>query len=193
MSDAIDLRPDAETIESDAEEFLLKFKSRMKAVAEEVMGDLYVNCLPYIETDAWTNYREKLRLELEHEYKFSTFKQEWAQKFRRAVFVENREEISKLIAQDILKRIKHLEDCRQEFDQFRYSPGGDRYQDLKAELDDVKRNEIRLFDENARLREALAALSKRHDWTPGMGECICSEHMAAREILSRDEAKQEDE
>lgn len=179
MSDAIDLRPDAETIESDAEEFLLKFKSRMKAVTEEVMGELYVNCLPYIETDAWTNYREKLRLELEYEYKFSTFKQEWAQNFRRAVFVENREELSKLIAQDILKRIKHLEDCRQEFDQFRYSPGGDRYQDLKAE--------------NAKLREALAALSKRHDWTPGMGECICSEHMAAREILSRDEAKQGDE
>ena len=52
-------------------------------------------------------------------------------------------------------------------------------------------NEMR--EEIARLREALAALSKRHDWTPGMGECICSEHMAAREILSRDEAKQGDE
>ncbi len=50
-----------------------------------------------------------------------------------------------------------------------------------------------VLKENARLREALAALSKRHDWTPGMGECICSEHMAAREILSRDEAKQGDE
>jgi DNA modification methylase len=60
------------------------------------------------------------------------------------------------------------------------------YQDVCNMVD----REIELREENARLREALAALSKRHDWTPGMGECICSEHMAAREILSRDEAKQ---
>lgn len=63
----------------------------------------------------------------------------------------------------------------------------------ESDYEAVVKERDELKAENARLREALAALSKRHDWTPGMGECICSEHMAAREILSRDEAKQGDE
>lgn len=119
-----EVKYDPERVRKDAEIYIENFIDKMKTVADDILGRMYVDCLPHIETDAWTNYREALRLELEHEYKYSNFKADWAVNFRRAVFVENREEISKLIEADILKRIKHLEDCRQEFDQFRYSPGG---------------------------------------------------------------------
>lgn len=133
-----DLKYDQEKLQIESQEYIDKFRNKMKAIADETLGELYCNIMPYCETDTWTNYRESLRLELEHEYKFSTFKQDWAKNFRRAVFVENREEISKLIEQDILKRIKHLEDCHQEYEQFRYTPLGDTYQDLKKQYAELK-------------------------------------------------------
>lgn len=134
-----DVKYDADKIAREAQAAIEGFRSKMRAIADEALGQIYVDVIPYLETDSWTNYREALRLELEHEYKFSNFRKEWATNFRRAVFVENREEISKLIEADILKRIKHLEDCRQEFDQFRYSPGGDRYQDLRRRIDAIEK------------------------------------------------------
>lgn len=132
---SVDVKYDAEKLAVEAQAHIDKFRKQMKDIADECLGEIYVNCIPYIETDTWTNYREDLRIELQHEYKFSTFKLDWAVDFRRAVFVENREEISKLIEADILKRIKHLEDCRQEFDQYRYHPACDRYQDKVKELE----------------------------------------------------------
>jgi hypothetical protein len=126
-----DVTYDPEKLQADAQNFIDSFRVKMKHISEEILGEIYVNVGPYVETDQWTNYRESLRIELEHEYKYSKFKSEWATNFRRAVFVENREEISNLISDDILKRIKHLEDCKQEFEQFRYTPLGDTYQDLK--------------------------------------------------------------
>lgn len=124
-----DVKYDSDKLQKDAQDFMNSFRIKIKDVIDETLGELYVNIMPYVETDSWTNYRESLRTELEHEYKYTKFKNDWAVNFRRAVFVENREEISKLISADILKRIKELEDIKQEFDMFRYSPGGDRYQD----------------------------------------------------------------
>jgi hypothetical protein len=143
-----DVKYDAEVLANQAQNYLNNFKSRMGYIAEECLDELYTNVIPYLETDTWTNYRESLRLELEHEYKFSKFKEPWATNFRRAVFVENRKELAELIQEDILKRIKHLEDCHQEFEQFRYSPVGDRYQDK------VKENEL-LREMLKMAREAL--------------------------------------
>ena len=139
-----DVKYDAEKVQKDAQEYIDCFRMKMKEIAEQTLGEIYVNCVPYIETDTWTNYRESLRIELEHEYKFSNFKQDWATRFRRSVFLENRDEISKLIEADILKRIKHLEDCKQEFEQFRYTPLGDTYQDLKKENDKLKEEILKL-------------------------------------------------
>lgn len=130
-----DVKFSKEQIEKEGAEWLGKFTTKMRSLAEEIIGEIEVKTLPYIETDAWTNYREQLRLELEHEYKFSRFKSEWATNFRRAVFVENRDEMSKLISYDILQRIKALEDRHQEFECFRYTPGGDAYQAIKSRLD----------------------------------------------------------
>lgn len=128
-----DVKYDENKLQAEAAEFIEKFRARFRAITEEAFGEIYVNLMPHLETDTWTNYREALRIELEHEYKFTNFRKEWATNFRRAVFVENREEISKLISDDILKRIKHLEDCAREFEQFRYSTSGPSYAELKSE------------------------------------------------------------
>lgn len=133
-----DIKYDAGVVVKQAQGFLDSFKKRMSELADEILGEVYVNCMPHIETDTWTNYREFLRIELEHEYKYSKFKDDWAVRFRRAVFVENREEFAELVSNDILKRIKDLEDRHQEYEMFRYSPGGDNYQDIKKQLDSYK-------------------------------------------------------
>lgn len=164
-----DVKYDTDKLASDSQNYIDKFRLRMKDVVDEIFGELYVNVIPYIETDAWTNYREALRIELEHEYKYTKFKDDWATNFRRAVFVENREEISKLIEQDILKRIKHLEDCRQEYDCFRYSPGGDRYIDLQKERDELQQQLAAEREKVRGLVEALKEISildtSENDWT----------------------------
>lgn len=147
-----DIKYDTGKLQEQAQEYINKFRLQMKSIAEDTIGELYCNIMPYMETDTWTNYREALRIELEHEYKYSNFKQDWAKAFRRAVFVENREEISKLIESDILKRIQHLEDCKQEFEMFRYSPMGSNYQDLKRE--------------NEKLREQLNINQQSHAVAP---------------------------
>lgn len=117
-----DVKYDAKKLAQDAQTFLDSFKEKMRKIQDETLGELYANVLPYIETDAWTNYREALRLDLAHEYKFKTFREPWAVNLRRAIFVENREELAKLINQDLLKRIKELEDRVKEFEQFRWTP-----------------------------------------------------------------------
>lgn len=173
----------------DALYLIERFKSKLQIVANEEIGNLYSGLVPHIETDAWSNYREELRIELEHEYKYSKFKEEWATNFRRAVFVENREEISKLIESDILKRIKHLEDCRQEFEAFRYTPLGDTYQDLK------KQNEIliaKLADMTEREKILEDALNRIvgmvNQWTDEYGQRRTEEIYAskiAREAIEK--------
>lgn len=116
-----DVKYDAEKLAQEAQSAINKFKLDMKEAMDECLGKLYCDVIPYIETDAWTNYRESLRLDLSHEYKYSEFKNKWSVDLRRAIFVENREELSALLNQDLLARIKTLEDRVKEYDQFRYS------------------------------------------------------------------------
>lgn len=131
----MDVTYDSETLRKEAQEVLDSFRKKLKDICEETLGELYVNIMPYCETDTWMNYREAMRLELERDYKYSKFKNEWSRDLRRAIFVENREEIIPLLEKDIYERIKQLEDTTQEYEMFRYSPRGDCYQDIKKKLD----------------------------------------------------------
>lgn len=116
-----DIKYDSEKLEKEAQDFIDSFKTKLTKIADETISNLYVNIMPYAETDTWTNYREALRLELEHDYRFSIFKDDWAKNFRKAIFIENKEELAELISKDLLEKIKKLEDQIQEFDMFRYS------------------------------------------------------------------------
>lgn len=127
----------SENIGEKTQEIFNKFKDRFKDLADECLGELYTDVAIHFDGDMYSNYREEIRLEMEHEYKYSKFKDEWARNLRRAIFVENREECSKLISEDILKRIKELEDLKQEYDMFRYSERGVYYKDLLAQKDSL--------------------------------------------------------
>lgn len=44
---------------------------------------------------------------------------------------------------------------------------------------------LALESEALKLETALEALAKRHDWTPGMGQCICQQHADAEAVLEQ--------
>lgn len=56
MSDYPRLLPQGEL---EAQAIIDHFKSKMKDVAEEALGNLYVDCVSHIESDAWTNFRNQ--------------------------------------------------------------------------------------------------------------------------------------
>ena len=136
------------------QEIFDNYKKDFLDIADKALGELYTDVAVFFESDMYSNYREEIRLEMSHEYKYSKFKDEWAKDLRRAIFVENREELSELISDDILKRVKNLEDIKQEYEMFRYSPKGVEYKDL--------------LSQNKKLREALE---------------VCSEYIKSRELL----------
>lgn len=56
----IDLKMSEIDKEQLGQEYMDKFKERMKKLADEVLGDIYCNLMPHIEHDSWTNYRNYL-------------------------------------------------------------------------------------------------------------------------------------
>lgn len=90
--------------QKDALRLLEQFRRKMHDLANEVMGNLYVDVLPYLETDAWLNYREKLRLELQNKYvnrETCTSDEAWAKMIREAIFVQFKEELTNGIIKDL--------------------------------------------------------------------------------------------
>jgi len=95
-------------------ELLAKFKREMKQISDHVIGDLYSEVLPYIESDAWLNYREHLRLEVQNKYinkETLTSDEAWAKFIREAIFVQFREELEQGIIRDQQTKIAFLEKC----------------------------------------------------------------------------------
>lgn len=97
----------------DAIHLIERYKSRLIKVAEESIGELYVNLAPHIATDAWTNYKEQCRISLYHQYvNIETASQEdaWAMMVRESIFVQFREQLETGLIADLKKRIKNLEE-----------------------------------------------------------------------------------
>lgn len=125
-----DIKYTKEQLEAKAQSILNSFKDSMQSAVEECMSSAVQDIIPHTESDAFTNYRESLRIELENEYKRSRFKNDWAVNLRRVIFLENKEEIALLISNDLLKRIQELED-QAELTWNRYTPAIETYSDLK--------------------------------------------------------------
>jgi len=98
----------SEAAREEAVQLIESFKEKLKKVAEEIIGDLYCDILPYIESDSWTNFRNDLldgflnynNRKIQGEYDFA--------KIRRAIFEEYRNEIIKDLNQDLLKENEEL-------------------------------------------------------------------------------------
>ena len=98
----------SEEAEKEAVAFLEGFKAKMLKIAEEVLGDVYVQLMPYIEGDSWCNFRNELldglcnynNRKIQGKYDFA--------KIRRAIYEEYRDEINADLDQDNLAEIAKL-------------------------------------------------------------------------------------
>jgi hypothetical protein len=92
----------------EAQELIEKFKKQLAKVVEDVIGDMYVDIVPHIESDAWTNYRNDLlagltnyrNRKIQGDYDFT--------RIRRSMYEEYRDEIIEDLNQDLLKENESL-------------------------------------------------------------------------------------
>jgi hypothetical protein len=115
MSSEYPLFPDlSEAGKQEAQNLIDSFKVAFKKAAENVIiefiGDAYCDIIPHIESDSWTNYRNKMmdgfrdynnRL-VQGEHDFKTI--------REQIFKEFKDEIIADLDQDNIKKIKELEE-----------------------------------------------------------------------------------
>ena|SRR3990167_10086974 len=92
----------------EANETIQAFKARISDVIKELLGELYVDIIPHISSDSWSNYRNELmdgfkdynnRL-VQGEYDFK--------QIREKIYKDYREEIIKDLNQDMIKEIENL-------------------------------------------------------------------------------------
>lgn len=105
-------------LEKARQEEFIKFMDQVKSdlletisnKAEAALSTVYSNYAPYIESDAWLNYREELKNELSGQtYKdTSTSDSLWARGVRNKIFQENQAELISALNQDLLKKIDEL-------------------------------------------------------------------------------------
>lgn len=99
-----------EQAEKDAQEFLDRFKKRMKDIIDETLGEAYVDCMPWIEADSWGNMRNHMLDWIRGYRKLPSYD---AKQVREAIYKEYRDDIIKDLDQDHLARIKELEELVQ--------------------------------------------------------------------------------
>ncbi len=96
-----------------AQELMIKFEKTLKESATKIISefstDFYCEILHEIESDHWTNYRQKIVNGL-CDYKNKTHATYDFKLIREAIYRQHKEEITKDLNQDLLKKIKELED-----------------------------------------------------------------------------------
>ncbi len=93
----------------EAQELIDQFKEQLVKVAGDAIRDLYTDIAVYIESDSWTNYRNKL-LEGFRDYNNRKIQGEYDFKeIRKQIYKDFRDDIIKDLDQDNLEKIKSLE------------------------------------------------------------------------------------
>ena len=103
----------------EAEELIEAFKIKLKDAAKEAIGKLYTDLIPYIESDAWTNFRTELMAGLRN---YSNRKVQSPFDFkhiRESIYREFREEIIEDLNQDMVEEIKELNETITSIQRFR--------------------------------------------------------------------------
>jgi hypothetical protein len=93
----------------EGEKLIESFKEKMKDACEEILGEVYVDLMPHIESDSWLNYRNDMRSELEREY----FKNDdwlkseeiWACNLRKAFYKQFKNELIDARVKDLEKEV----------------------------------------------------------------------------------------
>lgn len=106
----------------EAIQLIEKFKSRISQAADEVIGLLYSEILPHIESDSWYNFRRGMLSGL-RDYNYGKNLSNYDFKeIRKQMFKEYKEEITKDLNQDLLEEIKSLKQEIENLDR-RYNNG----------------------------------------------------------------------
>jgi hypothetical protein len=79
----------------------------MRRLADEILGEVYVNCMPYIDSDSWQNFRNHV---VEWIRGYRELPGHDAKQVRESILKHHREQIIADLNQDLLNRIKDLED-----------------------------------------------------------------------------------
>ena len=117
MSKEYPLYPEvSEKGQQEAQDFINEFKEKLKNVADEVIGDLYVDIPSYIESDSWSNFRNEIMAgfknydnrKLQGKYDFA--------EIRKEIYNEYREDIIKDLNGDLLEENEKL---KEEIEQIR--------------------------------------------------------------------------
>lgn len=86
---------------------------KISEMLESFWVDLYQNHAVHIDTDAWTNYREYLKMELKGGFYKSVTEDKdghWAKGCRDMIFFEHKDELVKCLNEDLVKEIAALKE-----------------------------------------------------------------------------------
>jgi hypothetical protein len=90
-----------------AVELIEKFKAQLAKHAEEAIDALYMDIMPFIEADSWTNYRSQIVSGLSNYNNKDTYPYDF-QRIRAAIFKQHKDEILKDLNQDLVKENEML-------------------------------------------------------------------------------------
>lgn len=92
----------------EAQKIMDSFKPKIKALFEEIMGNLYTDVSYHVDSDHWTNYRNALmdglrgykEVESQSEYNYK--------QIREAIYRNHKDEIIKDLNSDLVNEIEDL-------------------------------------------------------------------------------------
>ena len=87
----------------EAQDLINRFKEDLKKVADEVIGSLYCDVAPNIESDSWTNYRNQMmegfrnysNRNIQGDYDFKAIRQEIYKEFRDEIIIDLNQDLVK--------------------------------------------------------------------------------------------------
>jgi hypothetical protein len=84
------------------------FKVAMKAVATEALDELYMDIVPHIESDAWSNYRNEIMDGFRDYGNALTCNEHNFKKIRAKIFEEHKDAIIRDLNKDLVDKVKEL-------------------------------------------------------------------------------------
>lgn len=93
-----------------AQKLIEDFKIHLQKAADDAIGDLYTDIVPWIESDSWTNMRNQLIAALSNYPAAKEYDKSYWVRIRKKIFEEHRNEINNDIILDLLKEIEELKE-----------------------------------------------------------------------------------
>jgi hypothetical protein len=88
------------------DQFKDRIRKQMVSMIDEILGDFYVDVLPHIESDSWTNFRSSIISGMSaYSPNLGSYDRK---RIREAIYRDHREEIIKDLNQDLIDEVESL-------------------------------------------------------------------------------------